>query len=453
MLEQPYSRLLQKFLMSLGAELFDTKIGAFIRDYDDLPTHSTFDIDFLYNSEKEKEIKVLLAKIQNRLNLVMIEAPATNGFLVLLVDPATRNDERAWAYLEFHKEVKSTCLKKSIVFHDLSYEFSKGLVVPTPDWRLLFLCVKLYRKDFKDENTLTKIKASDASTSICDKWLANGKADISSFLNSRANSTHDKAPEQPAKLQSFRKFLFINTPFLKGHSILFAIQGPDGVGKTTLNDNILSFFNKLPIQSCFFHHITGWKYRPISSQRSLNKKDRQQTKLQTDSLSRIILKFIYRKILSDYFKLLWVDLSNFYKYVTGINRLVFEGRRNSTIYITDRYIDDLFVKTVFAGHPKRLKLFQRFVSAFIEKSTKSLVLFDTAENITNRKQELSNDQVNKYYEELTGSLLNRKVNFEPLQVTDKSPEEIADKAIRDILNTTGPRIIRSMKSWKLQQKI
>ena len=83
---------------------------------------------------------------------------------------------------------------------------------------------------------------------------------------------------------------------------------------------------------------------------------------------------------------------------------------------------------------------------------KCFLLEDTAENITKRKKELNEDQIEAYYTDMKSFLRTRGSSLIPVNVRGKEQHIIARIVVLEILKTLGPQIIHSIKSWKHVQE-
>ena len=112
----------------------------------------------------------------------------------------------------------------------------------------------------------------------------------------------------------------------------------------------------------------------------------------------------------------------------------------------------MYIKTTLAGHPRRNAFVYRLVSMFVERPMKCFLLEDTAENITKRKKELNEDQIEAYYTDMKSFLRTRGSSLIPVNVRGKEQHIIARIVVLEILKTLGPQIIHSIKSWKHVQE-
>ena len=227
------------------------------------------------------------------------------------------------------------------------------------------------------------------------------------------------------------------------------MQGPDGVGKTSTNSKVNELLNSLPINFLSFHHITGWKKN--NQNNGTTKSGRVNLTSKNYSLTHNLLRFVYRRLFSENMRSIWLDLSSFSKYVVNTNKFIFDGRSTDRINLSDRYIEDMYIKTTFAGHPKRWILLYRIANLFVERPTKSFLLEDTPENITARKKELSVSQILSYYTEINSFFKLRNTPLVRINVERHDQEMVARIILLEILHSIGPQIIRSIKHWKQLQ--
>ena len=447
-----YSPAIVRFVSSLSSFIFDEEIGGIIRDFENFPQKSTSDLDLIISPNSEQCVKDKVLEYASQNDLLVYLDVARQGprrvLLVLIVDFLGANNSTDWLFMEIHHGVVAPYFKKPLVYNDFEFQMSDGLPVPSAEWQQIMQFRKLIKKRRLHE--ASKLVHAIEQNRIAKSLFSMPPADIVKQTSSEKISIvlKDKnALKDSNVLNSLKKFCYLHTPLFKGRTLLYTVQGPDGVGKSTVIEKLNNAFNDLPFICENFHHVNGWK---VPASKKIPKNNSLEDELEnkgTNSL-RFLLKLIFNKLLPQPARQIYLDVTGYDRYVSNINKLLLPGTSGEKIYIVDRFIDDYFVKQFVKQTLFRFSWIEKIYSMVLEKPKVSFLLVDTPEAIRSRKQELELSEIKPFYEFLERSINRRNGNLVKISASNKSPDEIAKEVFSAIFNNLGPNLMPAMKRWK-----
>ena len=187
----------------------------------------------------------------------------------------------------------------------------------------------------------------------------------------------------------------------KIQSLSISFLGPDGSGKSTLIDELMS--RELGFKSYDYFHL-----KPIIK-KSSNSDDIVEDPHSAPAYSS----------LKSYVKLLYF----IYQYTSGWYKNIVPLLNRGSLVIFDRYFDDMLVDTKRYRYGASVAI-AKFARVFIPKPSLYFILYSSAETIYKRKQEVSFDELKRQIEEYK-SLADNKRYF--LIDVDNSPKNIVDE--------------------------
>ncbi|WP_418502568.1 hypothetical protein [Flagellimonas sp.] len=422
--------------------------AVFLRDFEQLPVASPYDIDLLVDAVDQKALVGELTGLAKKLGLGVSSKLADDVCFVLIADLEAGAEGRVWAYFEVRSEVNyaaNYCLKSERVerakWHDL------GIPVPSLSWQVMLSLLHSLRsgktpKVNRDllsghpdlEQDVARLMIDEIGIEV--KFgrniyeLDDGSAYVLHKVIKKKKNKFQPTKSLKSKFNSFAIKKFYAYPL--GTEFVYTIHGPDGVGKTTTCSEISQVFSRLPLRFEGFHHITGWKHE---------KKFRERRDANSDNHERNVTRHhrfarrVYR-ILPRYCKELYVLVAGFHHYLGQLNSKIFQNWRTGNITLIDRYVYDMAAKNLISGiGPRYINL---LFCRLMKKPKVSFVLRDEPENILARKQELTALEIVKY-SKLMEHLVPRDRYYE-IVVTGKTPREVSHAILTHILETCGPNL-------------
>ena len=241
-------------------------------------------------------------------------------------------------------------------------------------------------------------------------------------------------------ISKLKRLLIARAFFVHLHTLPFiVICGPDGVGKTTLLQNILKIFACLPLNTAHFHHTDLAKAK--------------ETKAANDLVKEEDISF-WRKLRRRYtpaiIKKIYGTFSGELKYALRINAEIYRNFYAGKLSLSDRYIYDRAVKMqMLPGKIKSAKIATSLNAYLMRRPYHVIVPTDTPAAIHARKQELTPDEITRYYADL--KLAFKRCGLKQtdyIEVGGKTPEDLALEAAEIILERLSPLIFRYIGSFE-----
>jgi thymidylate kinase len=223
----------------------------------------------------------------------------------------------------------------------------------------------------------------------------------------------------------------------------FTILGPEGVGKTTLCNNLIRIFRNYPIAFRQFHHTSEWKGgNPDDAAMTASAKIQVETFGDThheearqgsssgirSAVRHAMPSWLYRNISAFRAELIYMR-----RVVTYLMNCHFRGE----LVIADRYCYDRLVRWRNLKKPPGQRIGAYLVSRLMRRPFHAFVLRDTPERIAARKQAMPEWEIAKHQEMLVAVCRRFGVPFEEIWVSDLDADAVAQLVARQILESTG----------------
>jgi hypothetical protein len=226
----------------------------------------------------------------------------------------------------------------------------------------------------------------------------------------------------------------------------FTVLGPEGVGKTTLCNNLIRIFRNYPIAFRQFHHTSEWK--------GGNSEDAAMTasaKIQAETFgnthqeeayqgSSSGLRSAVRRVLPGW---LYRNISAFRAeliYMQRVATYLANCHFNSELVIADRYCYDRLVRWRNLKKLRGQRIGAHLVSRLMRRPFHAFVLRDTPARISARKQAMPEWEIAKHQEMLVAVCRRFDVPFEEIWVSDLDADAVAQLVARRILESTGTTV-------------
>lgn len=443
----------------------------FIRDFENLPQRAPFDIDLMAPEESLEDLASTFSSLAEKSQLLCLSRTSHTGLFILLFDVHVVEGRRGWSYYEVRRELPLNSGKK-LTSADIEIMSDSGIPVPSKRWQfLLFLHQGLRKgKVEKFQGSLRSMLDADGGVAaLCERHLGLSGDDIRTILASPDQTEKWRAKtgiryavgkKKPVrsrlseiKQKLAHKFYIWHT---KG-PVFFTLHGPDGVGKTTITEEISSILGGFPFSHEVFHHISSWKrnrYPP-----NTQTKEAKGVPVSTEDrvpLWRKILRVVYHN-LPLILQRVWVHSSNYIKYSSNLNRHILDRFDDSKVMICDRYIYDLWAKEQVApGYLRSLHPLHYLYCRAIRLPKLAFVINDAPEEIYKRKQELTIEQISTYQDVMDRTLKGLGVPMVKVSVSGRKPPEIAREITFELIKASDPAIfnlIREEQAKKAREAV
>lgn len=453
-----YSENLQSFFNALAKEDWQQKAKdtLFIRDFEALPKRSNFDVDLLSNEDNWETLSAIYKEAAEKNNLICIVDRSETCLLFFLVDPIVAKDRRIWAYFEVRAElnIKEAEILKA---NDIDINYENGLPLPDKKWHFFLLFYQGIRKEKIEKYKATlsgMLKNNDGVSSACEeiynistdkiKYIIEGGCDVL-VVKKELGIRYKLRQKENAALTTKTKiarWMFRNCYYAHiSKPYFFSIHGPDGVGKTTTCATITEIFSQLPVAFESFHHITSWKRRH-------NAEIEKQQKEQKLPFYWGALRFIYRS-LPESIKDVWLVTNGYHLYLKRLNKFLYSKFIESKVILVDRYIYDIIIKNRL--HNMAPYIFHHIFGMLSRKPRIAFFMTDDAEKIATRKNELTVEEIKIYLKQMKTLLKRLNVNAKNIEVTGRTPEQIAAQIIAEIITNCDIEFINLMKTEVFNQ--
>lgn len=443
----------------------------FIRDFKNLPQSAPFDIDLMAPEKSFDDLASTFSSLAEKSQLLCLSRTSHTGLYILLFDVNGEEGRRGWSYYEVRKELPLTGGDK-IIAADIEIISESGIPVPSKQWQFLLFLHQGLRKGKVEkflESLQSMLDADSGVVALCEVYLGLSRNDICSILANpektvewrvktgiryavgKKKPVRSRLSELKQKLA--RKFYFWHT---KG-PVFFTLHGPDGVGKTTITEEIASILGGFPFSHEVFHHITGWKRNryPPNTQTKEAKGVHASTEDRVP-LWRKILRVVYRN-LPPVLQGVWIYSSNYIKYSSNLNRHILDRFDDSKVMICDRYIYDLWAKEQVApGYLRILHPLHYLHCRTLRFPKLAFVINDAPEEIYKRKQELTIEQIAIYQDVMDKTLKGLGVPMMKVSVSGRKPPEIAREITFELIKAAGPvifNLIREEQAKKAREAV
>jgi len=456
----PFTSGLQAFHRYLSEFAWRKKIPecVFIRDFENLPTKASYDIDLMASEKMWPALTDVFKSTAKKCELICLYRTSHAGLYILIFDVNQEEGRRSWSYYEIRKELPFV-KNKTLTSNDIEISNEKGLPIPSKSWQFILFLHQGLRKNkiIKYKMYLNEMLTADPDIhDLCCERLGLSTDDIRSIINSgddlgkwrdKTNIHYAVGKTTPVisriselKKKIARKYYIWH---IKG-PMLFTIHGPDGVGKTTVTQEISKILSEYPFAHDVFHHISGWKKKPVLTENidSHNKSDSRDLAV---PLWRKILRVIYRNS-PEFIQAIWLYSSNYIKYSSNLNRHILKRFYGHKIVVCDRYIYDLWAKEQVApAYSKILFPLHYLFNRALRFPIRTFLINDDPTEIYKRKQELSVDQISQYQDSMDNIVQSLNVPTLKILVSGRKPRDIAREMVTVILKDIDPEVFNLMR--------
>ncbi len=438
-----YREIVQQFLLRCFCELDQEQLlYVVLRNVEELPKLlPRDDVDFVVRGEDVEKFERLFDKICREQNGLLVFREIVIGSLQLVyVIPNTKN-EVACIRIDIKENVNYCGLvlmtAEEIIRHRRRWQNTWRPSYEYESISILFHAV-LDKSYFRERygKQILKLRNKDRigfakilQSLICKKelqWIEDSlnRGDFKNLHNRRrlVDSLISKRSITRYFIWKWcvKEVLRLCKLALKRHGALIVVLGPDGAGKSTLNDNLFVALEKLPfkVERLYF----GVRAPVFPTKRILRffhdkRRPANQRGLSCEPTD-------WKKRWSLFLGVLHTLLDQNFRYWIYARILLARGR----IILCDRYHYDAVTVPV----PKGFRFLMDFVMCYlVAKPDLSIILTDDPKEIRRRKAELSITEIERQqtcYARLC------KAPFHAKQiVTDKSPEKIALELVADVM--------------------
>ena len=264
-------KFIHTFFFYLGNSSCDYLV---LRDFEGLPKEVGFDLDVLVDKGILDKISDMLTKTALDLGVFLSIRPKGQGLKAFVMDIKADRNVRSWVYFDFQSQIP---VNKELVWtvRDIGTEaYENGglsIVIPDDSWALVLGFVQNLRKGRSLEEVRKKLAQGFPTGGVPDVFATiagyakhNTGSDVDWAENMRnilGVGLYRKKYRTPENLRGkIARFIFQHFYFIRlSLPAMFAISGPDGVGKSTLIHNMFEILAGVPIEFDVAHHTTYLK--------------------------------------------------------------------------------------------------------------------------------------------------------------------------------------------------
>ncbi len=360
------------------------------------------------------------------------------------------NNKKNWIYFDIQLSIN--CFNRfKFYFNDITIDYYSIDTIKIPilseSWQFFILLNKFFKKDLDLKLIKSMYNRSIGAYEILYK---NFGADISKKINTILTENYDRdnlillkkdlfdysisnqlnlknnVRQKIIKLLIGLNFKVLN-PYKKIVSPIIVISGPDGVGKTTVINELSNRLLSYPINFKTVHHMDWKKDMKIKRAKSALKSRKKF------SLKGFIKLFSPRPI--NYILNL---LRGEYDYIKSLSKIFLNAYNQSELCIMDRYVIDRYAKKIAIGRNDISTKITKNVKKFISKPILNINLIDDPKNIIKRKQELNEKEILIYQDILINDNSGKIV-----KVNGRLPNEIGAEINQIIFNSISNKKIFS----------
>lgn len=224
---------------------------------------------------------------------------------------------------------------------------------------------------------------------------------------------------------------------------LFTVMGPEGVGKTTLCNNLIRIFSGYPMPFRQIHHTAEWKggsmadpamreARAIKGSETITPAKAASNQGRLRAALRAVLPGHIRRQIGSFL----AELAYMRQLSAILARSYFAGE----LVISDRYCYDRLVRWRNLGKPLGQRLASKLVCRTMRRPLHAFLLFDEPERIHARKQIMPCWEIEQHQSMLITTCEHFGVSFEVVRVTEMKEDLLAEFVARRILTLAGTRL-------------
>ena len=432
-----------------------------LRNYEEFWDRTGFDIDILIDKESLTDAMDIL-KIEAKANDLFISCLSkVNSEKIFISNFDSSNESRCWIYFDLQSSIDCYDRKYRFALNDLhliNYSINEAtIVVLSEEWQFFFFLHKHFKENRNDINydylkniykeneskyfkIINQIFKKEIADSIHRNLLeSNNKKEIKYLRDILFNPTSPQLfGDLKQKINHYIIKLMFSPLFLNQRlrAPVIVVSGPDGVGKTTLINELSKILLSFPINTDLVHHMY-WKKKM-----KLNKIASQEVKSFKNIFKTVLRKIIPRPITH----IINLCLGEYY-YIKSLSKIFYNSYSNSSLVILDRYIIDRYAKMISIGKNDRSTKITKGVIPFLKKPLVQIYLLDDPHKIAKRKQELNEKQISLYQ-----NILLEQNKGEVVWVNNRNPHEIALQIARITFDYLEDKKLFSLiGSWENKQ--
>ena len=224
--------------------------------------------------------------------------------------------------------------------------------------------------------------------------------------------------------------------------LLFAVSGPDGVGKTALVEAMKPILAGYPLPVSYIHPTTlvkdaAWIRRNTGRSGSAAPAAAPERRV---SLARAAWRQFALPVLRRAATVLIGELN----YAHRVNRTIREEALANRIIISDRYVYDRFVKMPLL-RKEPVQMWAISLNCRLMASPRlTFILSDASENIHRRKPELMISEIAEYEDKLLSTCAHYGAPYRVVRVSGRPPAALASEVIVLLLGAAGEELFAGL---------
>ena len=427
-----------------------------LRDAELLPSQSGFDVDLICQPSDFSNLLKIIREIEVVLPVVVLSSNEKKRIVIFYcsADETYRNS----AILDFQFEIKiGNNAASSAEICEKAELLDNGVMQPSKAWQHFLRVVQSVKKNetlSPSQEKLHSILKTKQGASLFKRFIKDISAlsaepSSPKWLSDFALQTDIKPYAIPkaireSSFESIKQRILGKLFFIHRKRIAFiVISGPDGVGKTTLLNNINAIFRGFPILIDSFHHTTL-----VKSSTDMSKTPHH---LKIENLS--FLRTMRRKFTPPIVKSIYSAIVSELSYATKINTRVNDNFQQGKLTFSDRYIYDRTIKMGMAkGKSKLSKHLTKLSTSLMRRPEITIIPIDKPSNILRRKKELTLIQIEQYYQQLNLFFPEKQNNCLRIIIKDSSPEQLAISVSNQILSLLGEQVFKYIGKYESHMK-
>jgi hypothetical protein len=403
------------FIKSYFSKLKNANIKyAVLRNYEGIFKDKGKDIDILMNPDSYKIASKLFSEVCNEFsgNVLLSNISNKNLYLkTLIADDDTQSIKSVYVHIAAFITIKRNrqeLSKKHVGLKSFIGDFELieveidgfSFTVPEPKIQLLYMLSKFIQKEtyrhIVSSQRIVKINHIENYLDNFDSNFMEMGNDIEIDMNFIYFLINDLLNLTTIETRpSFEKIKFLSVLFILNIKQLFRLSGiivffsgPDGSGKTTSNNALTELLvNELKIKVVNFKHLYPLSSLTGRQAQRLQARIRKVNLIDKDTLERDRgkgFKWKTRRFVGLIYAL--IQIWPGYLYGRYLNY------RGYTV-IVDTSFFDIFVK----GHRPKFPMLQKAFAPFIPCGDKWFLMYAPAQEIVDRKPELTKEEIEDYY--------------------------------------------------------
>ncbi len=431
-----FSLQLQQALTYIAdVSVFSSK-AIILRDHNTLPKSAGFDIDILIGKEEFasflQTIKTYFAD-KNQF-ICQVKNKRYGAKIAIINCHEILPNERNWVLLDIQFFISIGRFKIARDMLTTSKDYNAKRYVLDKEWINFLIFIQDIRKSRKTMFSSNDLEVFFRSYPEISAAVGYVGEDIDLFVKKVGLHPYLKQKRKTTsltwkyKLQSYLFFIHKYKPFF------VCVSGPDGVGKTTLINNIVGLLKCFPFLLNSYHHTTYVK--------SINQQ--KDNALVHRPLYWRFIKTILPEKLLQYLRVILAEI----RYAIALNQAIIKSYAQDKLLLLDRYVLDRYLK--MQTHKKsKFQTFMTYLLTYLMRKPSVLIIpKDTPRNIRKRKQELSEKEIERYYHDASRYWRKRRINAYEIDVQKFSQQELAVEALKLIFRSMEENLVDFLQAGK-----